>query len=365
MVTSGTNYVESNLIKDACAAPNLKNGNYASNWCYYGNDLVYQYNESWGTLYGNLDGEAWDIDNYSTKVTYQYNYSHHNAGGTILFMSSGCSENIVRYNISANDGGSTRYMKTVDQNGLTVDDTAYSYTQFSGGQSLVHYVTGSSLNAQVPLVYNNTFYIGDGISLAVYGSTSSGTGNKYTRFYNNILLKAGTGTVTLVNNHNQGTTPTKNSVQNISTGFKHNILWGPDKTKFDHNGAAIDSVISAGSNYWLDPGLKISSEPGAVDALRAQRDDPFPEADNNDADKLKTYTGKARLRSRASLFAPVNASSAAISGTNGMTLPSGAGTKSEFDGGWYDGGVTEDFFGNTIDPTKKHVGAAAAVYTAP
>ena len=362
LVTSGINLVESNFIKDSCAAPNMDSGNYASNWCYYGNDLVYQYNESWGTLYGNLDGEAWDIDNESKRVTYQYNYSHHNAGGAVLFMSGGCEDGIFRYNISANDGGSSRYMKTIDANGLTVDTGAYSYTQFSGGQSLIHYVTGSNKNSAVPLVYNNTFYIGDGISLAVYGTTSSGTGNKYTRFYNNILLKAGEGTVTLLNNHNAGSTPSKNTVQNISTGFMRNILWGPNQSQFDHNGQAISDVINTGSNYWVDPGLKIS-DAAAVTALRAQRDDAFPEAEYNDPAKLQVFTGKARLRSRASLFAPTNASSAAISGTRGMLMPTGTGSKTEFDGGWYDGGVTEDFFGSAIDATRAHVGAAAKVYT--
>jgi hypothetical protein len=370
LVTAGPNLVESNFIKDACAAPNLGTGNYASNWCYFGNDLTYQYNEGWGTLYGNLDGEAWDIDNDSKYVTYQYNYSHHNAGGAVLFMSNGCENGIFRYNISANDGGSSRYLATIDDGtgAQQVDETAYSYAQFSGGQSLIHYVTGSAKNATVPLVYNNTFYIGDGISTAVYGTTSSGTGNKFTRFYNNILLKAGAGSVTLLNNHNAGSTLSKNSVQNISTGFTNNIFWAPNQSQFDHNGSALSTVVSTGNNYWVDPGLKITADSGAVAALRAQRDNAFPEADYNDPEKLKAFTSKTSLRSRASLFAPATATSSAIDGSKGKLLTSSAeGTNAEFDGGWYDGGVTKDFFDNPVDlksaSGKAHVGAAGGVYT--
>jgi hypothetical protein len=370
LVTPGPNLVESNFIKDSCAAPNFGGGNYASNWCYYGNDLTYQYNESWGTLYGNLDGEAWDIDNQSKRVTYQYNYSHHNAGGAVLFMSGGCEDGIFRYNISANDGGSSRYMKTVESaGGLPVDTGAYSYTQFSGGQSLIHYVTGSVKNSAVPLVYNNTFYIGDGISTAVYGTTSSGTGDKYTRFYNNILLKAGEGKVALLNNHNAGTTPGERAILNFDTGFRRNILFAydtdpkqGDRSKFTHNGDAINSVIIQGGNYWTSPDLKIQRN-NNLPLLRKQRDDVFPEAQYNDPSALQAYVSKERLRRRASLFAPV-AGSAAISGTRGMTMPAAAGASDTLDGGWYDGGVTEDFFGSTIDSAKAHVGAAAAVYPA-
>ena len=53
---------------------------------------------------GTLDGQSFDSDRHCHNTTFQYNYSHDNDGGFLLIMGDDNSDNIVRYNISQNDG---------------------------------------------------------------------------------------------------------------------------------------------------------------------------------------------------------------------------------------------------------------------
>jgi hypothetical protein len=353
--------VESNIIKDSCAAPNLGTANYAGVWAWYARtDCLFQYNECYGTVYGYQDGEAWDIDNNCQNVVYQYNYSHHNAGGVILFMNSGVSGSVFRYNISANDGGSTRYMVNVAEPGIEVDTSANSYTAWTGGQTLFHYTpTGTSASALIPLIYNNTFYVGDGITCGVFGSNSSNPLNKYVRFYNNILLKVGDGTVYFSYGHSGG--GNQGYIVNPA-GFKKNLLWAyetdpavGDQSKFNNgSGDTVDALCTTYDNKWQNPNLKIQDSAN-VQALRNQRGDVFPETSYGDPAALADFTGKERLRSRAGFFSPAAGSSPA----GGMEVPIGPVS---LDGAWNDRDFTVDFFGNTINKSAPPIGAAAASY---
>lgn len=373
------NLVESNLVKDACAAPNFGSGNYAASWCYVATNTLYQYNESWGTLYGYLDGEAWDVDLNSDKVIYQYNYSHHNAGGAILFMGNQ-TNSIFRYNISANDGGGSKYMATlVSPDALPVDQAARSYTNWNSGQSLIHYtISDTAATPRIPLVHNNTFYIGDGVNASIYGNTTSGRKDKYVRFYNNIVLKAGSGEVRLSDTHRPETSIVVGNILNPA-GFKNNLMYGYDTdrkqgdiSKFLTGNITMDQWVNDFGNKWADPMLKIQ-ETGVADDLRKQRDDSFPEADYASSDKLGDYTSVGRLRMRASLFTPL-AGSPAIEG--GIKIPAGISVP-EADGAWNGNigalstypvhwddlvGTTTDMFGNAINPDKPPVGGAAKTY---
>ena len=356
--------VESNIIKDSCAAPNLGTSNYAGVWAWYTRtDTVFQYNECYGNVYGWNDGEAWDIDNGSDKVIYQYNYSHHNAGGTILFMSS-ITNGIFRYNISANDGGGTKYMATVTSG---VDQNASSYTSWNKGQSLFHYTnTGATASSNIPLIYNNTFYVGDGITCGVFGHHSTDAVQKYVRFYNNILLKAGEGTVYLA--YGQSGDGNAGKIVNPA-GFKNNLLWGyatdPEtgsRAKFSNgDGDSILALTNAASgNFWRNPALKIQKA-GNVTAFRAQRDTALPASAYTNAAALTAFTGKERLRYRASIFAPIDNTSQVIE--KGMPTPKGAAV-TELDGAWNDAPeLTKDFFDAAVDTAKPPIGAAAAPYT--
>lgn len=351
--TSGGSVVESNIIKDSCASQETEQGNYAACWAYYANDSVFQYNEAYGTLYGNLDGEAWDFDNSCDKLIYQYNYSHHNAGGVVLFMTNQ-SNNVFRYNISANDGGSTNYMATIagGTGALPVLTTVPSATLHPQGQTLIHYLPGATSGTNAGLIHNNTFFVGDGITCGLFGYTTA-TRAVYVRFYNNILVKAGAGKVILNYNHKQGSVG-QQVIQNFTTGgFKNNIVWGyasnpgtGDSSKFEHNSVAAN--FSHSGNLWQNPNLGIQQSSAQTD-LRAQRDSVLNDFINPAA--LATFTGKERLRGRAALFAPASSPGA------GMAITSG-----NVDGAWAGTGFTEDFFGKPVSSGTPSIGAASGPY---
>lgn len=99
-----------NNVADRCGADmDAANGGYSS---YYGyvcagiwpwkcKDGIFQYNEAFDTV-DNQDGMPWDID-YSDGTIYQYNYSHNNGGGCIMFCGGEAYNGTFRYNISQND----------------------------------------------------------------------------------------------------------------------------------------------------------------------------------------------------------------------------------------------------------------------
>lgn len=112
-------------------------------WAWNADNTVFQFNEASGG-HTTQDGEAYDVDYGQTGTIYQYNYSHDNDGGFMLFCSPGqgsdpsspangikATNAVVRYNVSQ-------------------DDSDHIF-QFSG------YSTGS-------LIYNNTAYQAPGIN---------------------------------------------------------------------------------------------------------------------------------------------------------------------------------------------------------
>jgi hypothetical protein len=367
--TSKGSVVESNIIKDASASPETTTGCYAAAWAYYADNCVFRYNEAYGTLYGYHDGEAWDFDNQCNYSVYEYNYSHHNQGGAMLFMGSQY-DNVFRFNISANDGGGTKYMGTVLGDDVKTDSK--SYTDYDG-QSIIHYQGQTSSNNTVPLIYNNTFYVGPGLSTALFGYVNQyGLVSKHVRFFNNIVLKAGEGLVRLSYMHYQGGsyTPHEANFSNYASGgFKNNIFWGYDTSpatgdyaKFRYNGSNFSAATFDGSmlggtnnNKWQNPALKIQEIGGPLQ-LRPQRDDVFPGGDYADPAALAAFTGVSRLRQRASLFSPVSSSTV----TGGLAVPKGT---SSAGGAWNNGpALTADFFGHSLSDSALPIGAANAAY---
>jgi hypothetical protein len=95
----------------------LAHGNGANNqpsegpvgiWTYSSSGIVIQHNESHHNTTSNGDGGGFDLDIGVTHSVVQYNYSHDNAGAGFLIYgksgSSGNANNMVRYNVSENDG---------------------------------------------------------------------------------------------------------------------------------------------------------------------------------------------------------------------------------------------------------------------
>ena len=73
----------------------------AAIWPWKTKNAIFQYNEAFDTSL-NQDGQAWDAD-YGDGTIYQYNYSHNNGGGAVMFCGIQAVNSVFRYNISEND----------------------------------------------------------------------------------------------------------------------------------------------------------------------------------------------------------------------------------------------------------------------
>ena len=82
-------------------------------WTYNSNNITIQYNESYGNLGDRVDGDGFDMDGGTTNCILQYNYSHDNDGAGYLQAqfpdAQEHSGDIIRYNISQNDGRKNSY----------------------------------------------------------------------------------------------------------------------------------------------------------------------------------------------------------------------------------------------------------------
>ncbi|MDR0883605.1 MAG: right-handed parallel beta-helix repeat-containing protein [Oscillospiraceae bacterium] len=154
----GGGVVEYNVIRHF-ANTDVGDFNYAGCWTWQSTDAVFRYNEVFDGEFGydkdNAggygDGEAFDFDIGSVGITFEYNFSHHNDGGTLLTMDGhGNRTNTFRYNISYNDGIG-KYQQTFHVNPDNVR------------------------------VYNNTIVLGAGQHTALFD------GGKVGYFKNNII----------------------------------------------------------------------------------------------------------------------------------------------------------------------------------
>ncbi|MVO98176.1 LamG domain-containing protein [Paenibacillus lutrae] len=152
--------VESNTL----AGFNVRSNSYnAGMWTANSNAVTFQLNDTSGGK-TTLDGMAYDVDHSTSNVVFQYNYSHGNEGGFFLLCPQGRGKPVnftIRYNISVND-------------------RARMFQSCSGE------VEGQ--------IYNNTMYIGSGLSPVIYEENTSQP--QTVRFRNNLVYKEGSGNVT-------------------------------------------------------------------------------------------------------------------------------------------------------------------------
>jgi hypothetical protein len=142
--------IEYNVCKDA-AKRSYKLGQYSAGvWPWMCEDTLFQYNEVLNT-HSTRDGQGFDCDSGRGTI-YQYNYSHDNEGGFMLFCKGSSQNSIVRYNISQND--------------------RYALFTNSGGTAEVH---------------NNVFYIGKGLNTNI---NFRGAGGKM-NVHNNVFYTEG------------------------------------------------------------------------------------------------------------------------------------------------------------------------------
>ncbi|WP_236575879.1 discoidin domain-containing protein [Paenibacillus sp. USDA918EY] len=131
-------------------------------WAYADNNLV-QFNESFASVNGAEDGHGFDVDAGNIGSLVQYNYSHDNAGGFMLFVNDTyyTVNTIVRYNISQNDRKSIfRYSGSID-NVYNYNNTVY-VGKASGNPVMSDYFTKASGTPRNIKNYNNAYYsVGD------------------------------------------------------------------------------------------------------------------------------------------------------------------------------------------------------------
>ncbi|MEU7407050.1 RICIN domain-containing protein [Streptomyces sp. NPDC044948] len=123
-------------------------------WGWNTDGALYQYNEVSGGK-SECDGQGLDLDEANIGTVYQYNYSHDNEGGFILLCNgagSTTADNVVRYNISQNDGG-----------------------------QLFDMVCAKTTNTQI---YNNTFFLSRPVDVINNANGSTGAS---VAFSNNIF----------------------------------------------------------------------------------------------------------------------------------------------------------------------------------
>jgi hypothetical protein len=107
--------VDEAMIEWSTAHENGSSGNGGVGiWAYASNRIAIQYNRSFmNRTNGPYDGGGFDLDGGVTNSVMQYNYAHDNDGaGYLLCQYAGASRwssNIVRHNISINDGRKNGY----------------------------------------------------------------------------------------------------------------------------------------------------------------------------------------------------------------------------------------------------------------
>ena len=282
---------QNNVAKQPCNA-DYGQTNYAGIWSMFADDILFQYNECYGIVYGYNDGEAYDIDLSSVNNTYQYNYSHHNSGGMMLFM--GDQQNsVVRYNISAWDGFGNK--------GTNADKlgTVAGYTYDS--QSIFHYWNKSD-TATMPTIYNNTFYVGDGYDTALYGE-GNGSDNTgvISRFYNNLIVKEGEGELKFLTHYpTSGVKATECDMRadgqtpGVSHFMKNNVFPTRMLTSF----YTEEEFAEGGNTFANVKVLKIQTQPGLLEQFQAQKDDAM----DVEKDDVAEYTSTEKLYQRAQPF---------------------------------------------------------------
>ncbi len=90
------------------------NGGPVGIWTYDSTRITIQHNESWNNRTGNAnDGGGFDLDGGTSNAVVQYNYSHGNDGAGYLLTQFATARrfrnNLIRFNISENDGRANGY----------------------------------------------------------------------------------------------------------------------------------------------------------------------------------------------------------------------------------------------------------------
>jgi len=171
-------------------------------WAYESNDVVIQYNVSFNNDTGTIDGGGFDLDGGVTNSTMQYNYSFNNAGaGYLVFQYEGArplENNVVRYNISHNDG-----RKGGQYGGIVLGslDTPALNTEIYGNSIYLSPNSSGLTPAAIRVwdgtdgafFYNNSVHVAEGLPLVSVetNTTTEFVGNNYFSEHSEALFLVG------------------------------------------------------------------------------------------------------------------------------------------------------------------------------
>jgi len=211
-------------------------------WIAACNGITIQYNESYNNKTRSKDGGGFGVDGGCTNCTLQYNYSHNNYGGgygIFQFIDAApFGNNVVRYNISENDGRRNNYA------GIRIWSA-----QASGLKNVE--------------IYNNTIYTSQAPSgTASAMSIVSGTTNVHIR--NNIFIAAsGVATVNIAGGQS-GLVMVNNDYWNIGGGFtaKYNGTTYTSLSSFRNTG--MEKLNGVAMGYNVDPKFNAAGSGGTA-----------------------------------------------------------------------------------------------------
>jgi len=133
-------------------------------WAAVANNVIIQFCESHHNRAGKTDGGGFDFDGGTTNSILQYNYSHDNDGAGYLVCSyknapHTFNNNILRYNISVNDGQKNNYRGIILWTGSPKEDPIhntqiYGNTIYSSISQTISFVKKGIYNTKV---CNNLF----------------------------------------------------------------------------------------------------------------------------------------------------------------------------------------------------------------
>ncbi len=189
-------YVDGGIIEHSVAynngALNDANGGPIGIWAFESNNVFIQYNEAYANKTRSAsDGGGFDLDGGMTNSIMQYNYAHDNDGaGFLVYQFSGgraMQNNVVRYNISQNDGRKNSYsglfVGAPMSNVHLYNNTIFVSPSATGSPSAVKIIDSIGTNVTFR---NNIFVTTGGARLMDIG----GTGGNAT-FQGNVYWTSG------------------------------------------------------------------------------------------------------------------------------------------------------------------------------
>ncbi|MBV8256035.1 MAG: right-handed parallel beta-helix repeat-containing protein [Chitinophaga sp.] len=277
-----------NTVVNACIT---NAANFAGIWTYRSHGTLVANNEVYGLTGGMNDGQPFDADINTKGDIFEYNYSHDNSRGFMLFMPDADSI-IVRYNVSANDtkGGSKvfNYTSTKTTNQIynnvfymTNNATYFFQTKFIGlfANNIVYSsgtITNFSQNAMdaTARFVNNCFYPSANVLTTNWGGYQSNNITSNPLFVSPTTYSIGRSTASAFNLQN--TSPCYNAgavmAGNGGVDFAGNALpiTSPDMGAFQHAVSGTSTVTIA--DAYVRDGTYATTNYGTATSLVVKSD---------------------------------------------------------------------------------------------